>query len=130
MKPFPKIHDVYVGRVVFVTVLLVWAVLLGLDLMLSFVGEFGDIGKGNYGISTAIAYMAYTMPRQARYARTMSGFLAYMIGMNLMLMGTKWLEKGKIAQELGLWWLVLPLLGVALWLYFFDGRMRRAKLAS
>jgi lipopolysaccharide export system permease protein len=65
MKPFPKIHDVYVGRVVFVTVLLVWAVLLGLDLMLSFVGEFGDIGKGNYGISTAIAYMAYTVPRRA-----------------------------------------------------------------
>jgi lipopolysaccharide export system permease protein len=74
--------------------------------------------------------LARSMPRQARYARTMSGFLAYMIGMNLMLMGTKWLEKGKIAPELGLWWLVLPLLGVALWLYFFDGRMRRAKLAS
>jgi lipopolysaccharide export system permease protein len=65
MKPFPKIHDVYVGRVVFTTVLLVWTVLLGLDLMLSFVGEFGDIGKGNYGISTAIAYMAYTVPRRA-----------------------------------------------------------------
>jgi lipopolysaccharide export system permease protein len=65
MKPFPRIHDIYVGRVVFVTVLLVWAVLLGLDLMLSFVGEFGDVGKGNYGISTAIAYMAYTVPRRA-----------------------------------------------------------------
>lgn len=74
--------------------------------------------------------LARSMPRQARYGRVMSGFLAYMIGMNLMLMGTKWLEKGKISAELGLWWLVLPLLGVALWLYFFDGRMRRAKLAS
>jgi lipopolysaccharide export system permease protein len=74
--------------------------------------------------------LARSMPRQARYGRMMSGFLAYMIGMNLMLMGTKWLEKGKISAELGLWWLVLPLLGVALWLYFFDGRMRRAKLAS
>lgn len=73
--------------------------------------------------------LARSMPRQARYGRVMSGFLAYMIGMNLMLMGTKWLEKGKIASELGLWWLVLPLLAIAAWLYFFDGRMRRAKLA-
>ena len=53
MRPFPKIHDLYVGRAVFGTVLLTWAVLLGLDLMLSFVGEFGDIGKGNYGIMQA-----------------------------------------------------------------------------
>jgi len=64
MRPFPRIHDIYVGRVVFGTVLLVWAVLLGLDLMLSFVGEFSDIGKGNYSIATAIAYMAYTVPRR------------------------------------------------------------------
>ncbi|MFC5577148.1 LPS export ABC transporter permease LptF [Lysobacter niabensis] len=73
--------------------------------------------------------LARSMPRQARYGRVMTGFLGYMIGMNLMLMGTKWLEKGKISAALGLWWLVLPLLAIALWLYFFDGRMRRAKLA-
>jgi lipopolysaccharide export system permease protein len=71
--------------------------------------------------------LARSMPRQARYGRMMTGFLAYMIGMDLMLMGTNWLEKGKIAAELGLWWLVLPLLAIALWLYFFDGRMRRPK---
>lgn len=71
--------------------------------------------------------LARSMPRQARYGRVITGFLSYMFGMNLMLMGTKWLEKGKISAELGLWWLVLPLLAVALWLYFTDGRMRRAK---
>ncbi|SDY62305.1 lipopolysaccharide export system permease protein [Lysobacter sp. yr284] len=65
MKPFPKIHDIYVGRVVLSTVLLTWAVLLGLDFMLSFVGEFGDIGKGRYGIMQALAYMALTVPRRA-----------------------------------------------------------------
>ena len=31
MSPFPKVHDVYVGRVVLGTVLATWAVLLGLD---------------------------------------------------------------------------------------------------
>ena len=65
MRPFPKIHDIYVGRAVFATVLLTWAVLLGLDLMLSFVGEFGDIGKNNYGIMQAVAYIGYTIPRRA-----------------------------------------------------------------
>ena len=30
MRPFPKIHDVYVGRVVLGTVILTWAVLAGL----------------------------------------------------------------------------------------------------
>jgi len=65
MRPFPKIHDLYVGRAVLATVLLTWAVLLGLDLMLSFVGEFGDIGKNDYGIMQAVAYIGYTIPRRA-----------------------------------------------------------------
>ena len=49
MTPFPKIHDLYLGKVVIGTVLLTWGVLLGLDFMLSLVGEFGDVGEGNYG---------------------------------------------------------------------------------
>jgi len=65
MKPFPKIHDLYIARVVLGTVLLTWAVLLGLDVMLSLVNEFSDIGKGSYGFSQAVAYMAYTVPRRA-----------------------------------------------------------------
>src|SRR5688500_17545283 len=65
MKPFPKIHDVYVAKVVLSTVLLTWAVLLGLDFMLSFVNEFGDVGKGRYGVVQALAYMLLTVPRRA-----------------------------------------------------------------
>lgn len=65
MKPFPKIHDLYIARVVLGSVLLTWAVLLGLDVMLSLVNEFSDIGKGRYGFSQAVVYMAYTVPRRA-----------------------------------------------------------------
>ena len=65
MKPFPKIHDVYVGRIVLGTIVLTWLVLLGLDLMLSFVGEVGDMGKGRYGVVQALLYMVYTVPRRA-----------------------------------------------------------------
>ena len=71
--------------------------------------------------------LARSTPRQARYGGMLMGFLTYLVGMNLMLMGSKWLEDGKLAPELGLWWLVLPLLAVAMWLYFTDGRLRRPR---
>lgn len=67
--------------------------------------------------------LARSPPRQARYGRIVLGFLAYVVGMNLMLLGTEWLSDGKLPAALGLWWLVLPLLGVAMWMYFDDGRM-------
>jgi lipopolysaccharide export system permease protein len=67
LRLLPKIHDWYVGRTVLGTVLLTWAVLAGLDVMLGLVSEFGDIGKGKYGISEAFVYMALSVPRRAYY---------------------------------------------------------------
>ncbi|NUO73083.1 MAG: LPS export ABC transporter permease LptF [Frateuria sp.] len=71
--------------------------------------------------------LARSMPRQARYGRILMGFLAYLIGLNLMTAGRGWLASGKIATALGLWWLVLPALAIGLWLYFSDGRLGRRK---
>lgn len=65
MRPFPKIHDLYVAKVVLGMVLLTWSVLLGLDVMLNLVGEFNDVGEGNYGFVEALVYMIYTVPRRA-----------------------------------------------------------------
>lgn len=72
--------------------------------------------------------LARSSPRQARYGRILLGFLAYLFGMNLMLLGTDWLSDGKLPQALGLWWLVLPLMAVAVWMYHADGRMRRSPI--
>ncbi len=66
-------------------------------------------------------------PRQTRYGRVMLGFLAYLVGTNLMWIGTSWLEKGKLPLAVGLWWLLLPLLAFAAWAYLRDGRMRRPR---
>ncbi len=71
--------------------------------------------------------LARSMPRQARYGRILMGFLAYVIGLNLMMAGRGWLASGKIATALGMWWLVLPALAIGLWLYFSDGRLGRRK---
>jgi len=73
--------------------------------------------------------LARSSPRQARYGRILFGFLAYLVGMNLMLLGTDWLGDDKIPAWMGLWWLVLPLLGIAAWMYFTDGRMKRTRFA-
>jgi lipopolysaccharide export system permease protein len=72
--------------------------------------------------------LARSAPRQTRYGRVVLGFLVYLVAFELMLMGTNWLEEGKLPLALGLWWLVLPVLAGAVWFYFTDGRMRRPRL--
>ena len=69
--------------------------------------------------------LARSSPRQARYGRLLMGFLAYLFGMNLMLLGTDKLGSGKLPMAVGLWWLLLPLLAIGTWFYFTDGRVRR-----
>jgi len=65
MKPFPKIHDLYVARVLLGTVLLTWAVLIGLDAIMAVVTELSDVGTGHYGFGSAIAVVALSIPRRA-----------------------------------------------------------------
>ncbi|RYZ73175.1 MAG: LPS export ABC transporter permease LptF [Lysobacteraceae bacterium] len=74
--------------------------------------------------------LARSSPRQARYGRIMIGFLAYLVGTNLMIIGTDALSKGKIPLPLGLWWLSLPLLALAGWLYLRDGRLARRRVKA
>ncbi len=57
-----KLHDAYVARTVVLTVLATWGVLLGLDVVLAFAGEFGEIGKGSYTINHAIAATGLSIP--------------------------------------------------------------------
>ncbi|KRA46665.1 LPS export ABC transporter permease LptG [Pseudoxanthomonas sp. Root630] len=65
MRLTPRLHDVYVGQVVLVTVLLTWAVLVGLDVVMALSGEVSDLGQGNYTFGHAVAWVLYTVPRRA-----------------------------------------------------------------
>ncbi|MCC7634047.1 LPS export ABC transporter permease LptG [Stenotrophomonas rhizophila] len=65
MKLRPMRFDLYLGRAVFGTVLLTWAVLVGLDVVMAFSGEFKDVGKGGYTLGHAAAWVLYTVPRRA-----------------------------------------------------------------
>ncbi len=61
----PKLHDYYIARVVLVSVLATWGVLLGLDVVLAFAGEFEDLGKGGYTVNHAIAATGLSIPWRA-----------------------------------------------------------------
>jgi lipopolysaccharide export system permease protein len=74
--------------------------------------------------------LSRSSPRQARYGRIMLGFLAYLVGTNLMFLGTQALSDGNLPPALGLWWLTLPLLALATWLYLRDGRLHRPRLRA
>lgn len=66
MNPLPRIHDIYIARMLLGTVLLTWAVLLGLDFIVGgLMGEIDDIGQGNYTFVTALINVIYSVPRRA-----------------------------------------------------------------
>lgn len=81
MSRIVRIHDAYVGKAVLATVLLVWGVLLGLDVMLSFVGEFKDVGKGRYDAMQALVHTALTVPRRAHYLFPYAAVIGALMGL-------------------------------------------------
>ena len=85
MIPFPKIHDLYVARVVMTTVLLTWAVLTGLDVMISgLLSEVDDIGEGNYSFLTALTYVIYTVPRRAYMMFPTAAVIGTLMGLGVL----------------------------------------------
>lgn len=79
------------------------------------------------GFALLTVPMARSAPRQQRYGRLLLGFLAYLVGVNLMFIGVRMLADGRLPAAAGLWWLTLPLLALAAWLYLRDGRLPRRR---
>jgi lipopolysaccharide export system permease protein len=77
----PRLHDHYVARAVVVSVLATWGVLLGLDVILAFAGEFDDIGQGGYTASHAIAATALTLPWRAYNLFPTSAVIGALLGL-------------------------------------------------
>jgi len=67
--------------------------------------------------------LARSEPRQAHYGRLILAFMSYLVGMNLMLIGAKYIGSSAIPSWAGLWWLHLPMFGIALWMYSRDGKL-------
>ena len=56
--------DLYVARAVLLSVLAVWGILLGFDLIIAFANDLGDVGKGGYTISHALLQETFSIPRR------------------------------------------------------------------
>ncbi len=60
--------------------------------------------------------LAALVPRQGRYARVGYAILVYFLYANLLSTARVWVEKGQIDVRLGLWWVHLLVVALALWL--------------
>lgn len=100
------------------------------DLMFSHRPE--EVAELQWRVSPAIATiilgllaipLAHSSPREGRGGRAVLGLLAYTVYINTLLMSRNWLVAGDIPVSLGMWWVHLLLLVVALiWLHR-QGRM-------
>ena len=68
--------------------------------------------------------LSYTTPRQGRFGKLAVGILLYAIYANMIITGVSMIEDGKIPNWLGLWWVHLIFILLALWLV----RQRYAKV--
>ena len=108
--------------------------MLGAYLAAAFTALTGSFALGLLAaLPVALAFgllavpLARTTPRQARRGGMVIGVLGYLVGMSLAQMGERWIASGRIVPELGLWWLTLPLLALAAWMYLADGALRRPR---
>lgn len=60
----PRLHDRYVARTVLMTLLLVWAVLVGFDATDALRRELDEVGDGGYTFTHALLYILFTIPRR------------------------------------------------------------------
>ena len=74
--------------------------------------------------------LARTPPRSARYGRILVALLSYIVYLNLLALGRAWIADGAMPAWLGLWWVHLPALAIALWLLWRDERLPRVRAAA
>ncbi|MCW9057652.1 MAG: LPS export ABC transporter permease LptG [Gammaproteobacteria bacterium] len=78
------ILDRYIARVVLGGTLIALLVVLALDVFFSFIGEVGDIGRGNYHALDALAYITLTIPRRIHELFPMAALLGSLMGLGML----------------------------------------------
>lgn len=74
--------------------------------------------------------LARTNPRRGHYGNLLLGILAYVIYANLLAVGQALIEQGRVPHQLGLWWVHLTTIALALWLVWPKRRRLRHLQAS
>ncbi len=69
-------------------------------------------------------------PRQPRYASLIVAVLGYIIYANFLALGRVWMAHEKMPLSIGLWWVYLPTILIALWLIRRSQRLRQRRKAA
>ena len=67
--------------------------------------------------------LARSEPRQPQYGLILFALLVYAVGMLLLLVGIGLIGNGWLSPLIGLWWVHVPMLALAAWMFRRDGRL-------
>lgn len=79
-----KLLDLYIGRTILGTTLMVILALISMDFFIQVMNELSDIGKGNYGILQAMYYVLMELPRDVYQLFPMAGLIGCLMGLGLL----------------------------------------------
>lgn len=68
------------------------------------------------------SFMSEVKPRQGRYAKLVPAILFYIMYINFIFMAEAWIRKGRISPAIGMWWIHLLMLMIALVAYRYKKR--------
>lgn len=79
-----RILDVYVGRTIITTILLVLSVFVGLSAVIKFVEQLRSVGEGSYDMLSAMYFVLLGMPRDVELFFSMAALLGSLIGLGML----------------------------------------------
>lgn len=97
--------------------------------------DLDALGELEWRIVTALSTLALALlaiplsevnPRKGKFSQLLPAILLYVVYANMMFVSKSWLQHGQMPVWLGLWWILLALLSIALGLYLYQhGAWRR-----
>jgi lipopolysaccharide export system permease protein len=73
--------DRYIGVSVISATLLAWLVIVGLEALFVLLGQFADVGRGDYGFGDALLFVALGVPTRAWQAFPMAVLIGVVLGL-------------------------------------------------
>lgn len=123
----------YIGKTVLLNTLLVLLVLVALTGIFAFIGELDDVGKGSYGLSSAMIYVLLRMPGSAYELFPPAVLLGSLLGLGALathseitVMRSAGISIPQIARSVALIGLILMLLVVLIGEFLMPDAERQA----
>lgn len=74
----------YICQTIVSTILVITLVLMGIEMLIVFIGELGSIGDGNYNVMQALRYVVLDMPYQLNILFPMAGLVGSLFGLGML----------------------------------------------